>query len=102
MSTDLINHIESHVGRIARGWSELKDGTTLPFKLLEISGSPVKDAVTFTTLGLNKTLLVWPDRKTTRMELAFSCYDRFQFWDIGGLLATVAQDLLSGAQKNAL
>ncbi len=51
-SNDLVNHLEDHLGLIARGWSTDEEGQRLPFQVVQFSGD-VAGGVAYSTLGLS-------------------------------------------------
>lgn len=87
----LVDHVEIHLGQIARGWSE-GDGSGL--RVLEFRNVPDQDAFSLLTLGLGEHILRTPKGKEIRHELLFSARGRSSSEAFVSLLLLVAESLL--------
>ncbi|GAA2114870.1 suppressor of fused domain protein [Actinomadura alba] len=70
---NLIDHLESRLGRIMHGWSYNPDGRPMPFRVAECSGGELPNVNTYVTVGLSETHL--PSRvsdKSIHQELMIS------------------------------
>lgn len=92
MSQSIDRHLESNLGRIARGWSASVDATSIQVCLF--IGQPTPGTVTYATLGLSRHVLDMPDGRTVRQELLLSVAERFASDDLPKLLAHVADGIL--------
>ena len=95
---DLLQHLESNLGVIAEGWSNVEDPANPSFQIVRFENQPMKGASTFTTLGLSGVILTQSNDTLIREELIFCCNNKFIDWGISELLATVGDELLSTEQ----
>ena len=100
--SELIDHLETHLGRIVAGWSQDADGWKLPFQvaLLEQGrrtqwsqagqGSPVSAARVLVTLGLSSTpLRIGDTGRRVKHELVLLLRERFGYRHLCGVLQQV-------------
>jgi hypothetical protein len=87
---DLIRHLELHLGPMTAGsiFNEPR------IQVARFANQPFDGAITYATLGLSNHVLQQRSGSPLRMELLFSCYIRFEAWNLSGLPALVVQDVL--------
>jgi hypothetical protein len=54
---NLIDHLESYLGTIGRGWQLDSEGTHLPFQVAEFSGGQISGVESLATIGLSNVTL---------------------------------------------
>ena len=91
----LINYIELNLGLISTGWSHLIESSGDSFQIARFNNKPMTGAVTFSTLGISKSVLPQYKGKSIRQELIFCCNRPFANWDIPELLMVVGEELLT-------
>lgn len=93
--TSLVDHLESHLGRIEVGWSESDEGEPLPFQVVRFSGGPVEGCRVFSTLGLSRyPLLSRVSHKMIRHELVLLARRGFGDKNLPGLLQQLGLECL--------
>jgi len=100
MASDLISHIESHLGAIDGAWSETADADPLVTKILRFRGVPDTELSTVTTLGLSDRELAMPSGRTVRQELMMCAMHRDEE-HLPGLVGAVAEDLVNSGRALA-
>jgi hypothetical protein len=90
----VLNHIEKKLACLDGAWSEERDGTPLPFKILLFRNQPSDGLITFVTLGISEALLPLGAGRRIRQELVFSAHDRFRLWNMAGLVSQIGKELL--------
>lgn len=93
MASDLVGHLESHLGAIDGAWSETADGELLAAKVLRFAGTPDRGLATFSTLGLSDRSLVMPSGRPVRQELVMCCEQRDEE-RVPGLLGALADEVV--------
>ena len=89
MNHTIIDHLESYLGTIERGWGELK------LQVAKFAGAPDKGVSTFCTLGLSRTPLPMRDGRLVRQELLMSVAARYQDSAVAGFLLAFSEYVLS-------
>ena len=68
--TTLVEHFETHLGRIISGWSVDEDGRDVPFQVILLPAGPIENANVLATLGLsNVPMRVHGSSRWLRQEL---------------------------------
>lgn len=91
---DFVEHFEAALGPMDRGWSKAQPGESPPFQVVRFLDAPMSGAVTFATLGLHRNPLATGGGKTIRLELIFTCYERFDDDQVASLLYAVGKQML--------
>src|SRR5215470_14938988 len=93
--SDLIEHLESHLGPIDSGWSKDADGQRMPFEVVLFKGGPISNTLTLVTLGLSKTQLrSRQSGKLIRHELVLIVRDGTGPRNLPRVVQELGQDLL--------
>lgn len=95
MSNDIVQHLEAHFGKIARGW-----GDAGGIQVAQFPDQPQKGIVTYSTLGLSSIPLPMNQGRTVRQELIFSVESSFDARSVASFLVTFAEYVR--AQNRAL
>ena len=95
MTNDIVQHLESHLGQIARGWGDAGD-----IQVVQFPDQPQPGVVTYTTLGLASTPLPMNQGRTVRQELLVSVDSSFDAKSVASFLVTFAEYVR--AQNRAL
>jgi hypothetical protein len=91
-SIALPEHLERHLGPIARGWSDQEE--THGVQVLSFVDQPQSHVTTFATLGLSEYVLSMPKSREIRQELLISANNEFPADAIAGLLLSIAEHVL--------
>ena len=95
MTSNLVQHLESYLGEIARGWGDAGE-----IQVVQFPDQPQPGVVTYTTLGLSSTPLPMNQGRTVRQELLVSVDSSFESKRLASFLATFAEYVR--AQNRAL
>ncbi len=87
----LIEHIESYLGSIDKGWSLKFQSRDI--QVVKILNCPSLGVSTYATLGMSDFELNLPNGKV-RQELIFSIYDSYDEEDAASFLLTFAESIL--------
>lgn len=93
MTLTVDQHLERHLGPIARGWGGYT-GVLAGTQVCVFEDSPVPDVTTYSTLGLSDHILNLPRGRKVRQELLLAVLRRFESADLAKLLVHVAEQLL--------
>lgn len=93
MTHSVDQHLERHLGPIARGWGGYV-GEPAGIQVCLFEERPIPGTVTYATLGLSRHILDMPRGREVRQELLLSVWRRFADDDLAKLLAYVAEGLL--------
>lgn len=85
MTKSLTHHLETHLGRIVRGWGD--DGD---IQVVMFSNEPEPGVNTYCTLGLSSTPLPMADGRGVRQEFLVSVFDTYDGEQVASLLLTFA------------
>lgn len=86
MTSGLVEHLESYLGEIGRGWGDSGD-----IKVIEFPDQPMEGVVTYATLGLSSTALPMSEGRTVRQEFLVSVNSSFEPERIASFLSTFAE-----------
>ncbi len=89
----LIQHFENHLGLIARG-SRYKSDKAPLVQIIVFENQPVPEAITFSTLGLSKHLLLYRPGEYTRQELITCTYKGANASRLEAITLVLAEDVL--------
>ncbi|MBX3184234.1 MAG: suppressor of fused domain protein [Polyangiaceae bacterium] len=95
MTKDITQHLERHLGEIARGWKGSRH-----IGVAEFPNQPQPGVMTYTTLGLSVNPLPMARERTVRQELVVSAYQSFDPDNVASFLVTFAEYIC--AQSRAL
>lgn len=76
MKMNLIEHIETTLGQIQRGWEVTCLG--FDFQIVKIRNRDFEEVITYMTLGFSDLILKLSESKDVRQELIFSIYEEDQ------------------------
>ena len=88
MNSDIVQHLEVHLGKIARGWGDAGE-----IQVVQFPDQPQKGIVTYSTLGLSSTPLPMNQGRTVRQELLVSVDSSFKPESVASFLVTFAEDV---------
>jgi hypothetical protein len=92
---DLIHHMESHLGKIDRGWSRDIDGHKLPFQVVLFERGPIDGAKAIATLGLSDIpLKLTGDDRLIRQELVMLFRETLGHRNLPGIIQQVAMEAI--------
>jgi Suppressor of fused protein (SUFU) len=75
MQNNLIDHLETRLGKIHAGWTRDPSGRELPFQVAEFRNGQLEGAVSFATLGLGRHGLSMPQgRRKLHLELTMTTH----------------------------
>lgn len=74
MSSNIIEHVESYLGKIDQGWSAPPESSS-KFSIACFRDQPVEGVSTYVTLGLNHHILSMPEKREVRQELVLSAFE---------------------------
>ena len=86
MTANLVEHLETHLGRIAGGWGDAAD-----IQIVQFPDQPQRSVVTYSTLGLSSALLPIGQGRTVRQELLVSVNASFDSESVASFLVTFAE-----------
>ena len=89
----IVEHLETHLGKIERGWSSGSGADSL--QVVRFPDQPDPGVVTYATLGLSEHLLAMPGGREVRQELVFAAYERYSSDAIASFLLTFAEFIRS-------
>jgi len=89
MNDTIIEHLESHLGMIERGWGEPE------LQVAKFVGTPDAGVSTFCTIGLSRTPLPMRDGRLVRQELLVSVAASYQDDAVASFLLTFSEYVLS-------
>ena len=93
--SDLIQHLEIHLGQIVGGWSQHEEGKRLPFQIALFERGPVPGSRTLATLGLSDVRLkLGETERRTRQELVLAFRDDFGYRNLPGVLQQVGLEAI--------
>lgn len=94
----LVDHLESRLGHIQRGWTHDPHGVELPFQIAEFrGGGQLEGSTSFSTLGLaGHELRSTPTGSVTRMELIMTVHSAQAPGRIPQALQLLAQRAIEG------
>jgi hypothetical protein len=95
MTNDIVQHLEGHLGKVARGW-----GDAGKIQVVQFPDQPQKGVVTYATLGLSSTPLPMNQGRVVRQELLVSVNSSFESKSVASFLLTFAEYVR--AQNRAL
>jgi hypothetical protein len=93
MTHSVDEHLERHLGPIARGWCD-HVGESAGIQVCLFEERPVPGTVTYATLGLSRHILDMPRGREVRQELLVSVSRRSADDNLAKLLAYVADGLV--------
>jgi hypothetical protein len=93
MTHSIDQHLERHLGPIARGWAGY-EGELVGMQVCLFEERPIPATVTYATLGLSRHILAMPRGREVRQELLLTVRRGFADQNIAKLLAHVAEGLL--------
>jgi len=94
--SNLIEHLETHLGQIVGGWDRDADGNKSPIQVVHFEKCPMPGARVLTTLGLSKFALGYRDgSRRLRQELVMMCREADGYRNLPGILHDVALEALS-------
>lgn len=93
MNHSIDQHLERHLGPIARGWGGYV-GEPAGIQVSLFEERPMPSTVTYATLGLSRHILDMPRGREVRQELLLSVSRHFADDDLAKLLVYVADGLL--------
>lgn len=97
MTSKLLDHLESHLGRISRGWGDY-GGDLKSLQVCRFEDAPMQGVVTYVTLGLSHHVLSMPKGRAVRQELVLAVAHEYASDDLAKLLAYVAERILGEHQ----
>jgi hypothetical protein len=93
--TDLVQHLEAHLGSICKGWSRGEDLEDQGFQVVSFEGAPVEDAAVFATLGVsNFPLRSRVSGKEIRQEFVFLAGRSFGVRNIPAVLQSIGREVI--------
>lgn len=94
--SDLVHHLEAHLGAISGGWSQDSQGQKLPFQVVLFESGPIPGTRTLTTLGLSDARLsIGEAGKRVRQELVMLVRDDLGYRNLPFVLQQVALEALA-------
>lgn len=90
--TNVIEHLEHHLGPLARGWGSPGEPVGVQVALFE--SQPIEGVVSYATLGLSRHRLAMHEGREVRQELVFSVAERFADELLPMLLLYVAERIV--------
>src|SRR5690349_20286306 len=94
--SDLVHHLEAHLGAISAGWSQDAEGRSLPFQVALFEKGPIPGTRTLTTLGLSDSRLrLGEGGKRVRQELVILVREQFGYGNVPGVLQQMASEALA-------
>jgi hypothetical protein len=94
--SNLIEHLERHLGEMEGGWSKDGSGNLLPFQVAMFPGGPGPGTSTYCTIGLSNHALVSPrSGKAIKHEIVLAARKAFGYKNIPALLQQVAGEALA-------
>lgn len=90
---NIVDHLEAHLGAIDGGWGPTEGSSQI--QVVRFNSQPFEGAVTYSTLGMSRTVLPLSDVKQVRQELLFTAYERFPPEQIASFLLTFCEYVLS-------
>lgn len=93
MTHSIDQHMERHLGPIARGWVD-RAGEPAAIQVCLFQERPIPGTVTYATLGLSHHILEMPGGREVRQELLLLAAHRFADDDRAKLLAHVAEGVV--------
>jgi hypothetical protein len=89
MTTDLVEHLESHLGPLDAGWKLRGDAGGI--QVARFPDQPYSGVSTYVTLGLSRRPLPMPRDREVRQELLFMADDRYPREQVSSFLLTFAE-----------
>ncbi|MFI5711513.1 suppressor of fused domain protein [Kribbella sp. NPDC051620] len=91
----LPEHFEKYLGEIECGWTTDPDGRPMPFSVARYPEGSGSGSCAFSTIGLSKHELHWPNGRTVRQELLMLVTDEHRDGSIPAVLQQVGTMLMA-------
>jgi hypothetical protein len=94
--SDLVHHLETHLGKISAGWSRDAEGLKRPVQVVLFERGPIPGTRTLATLGLSDVpLRIGDSGKRVRQVLVMLVREEFGYRNLPGVLHQVASEALA-------